>query len=66
LGLESLVSAFIAAQAGRLQIAAAGKMMRVSAESVDDAAKVLEAARQNFDRLANVAAGIGGNLDISI
>ena len=30
-----------------------------------DAAKLLEAAQQNFNRLANVASGIGGNLDIT-
>ena len=27
--------------------------------------KLLDAANQNFNRLANVASGIGGNLDIT-
>jgi hypothetical protein len=27
--------------------------------------QVIEAAQENLNRLANVAAGIGGNLDIS-
>jgi len=26
---------------------------------------VIDAAQQNMDRLANVAAGIGGNLDVT-
>ena len=37
--------------------------MRTTATSV---VQVIEAAQQNMDRLANVAAGIGGNLDISV
>jgi hypothetical protein len=28
--------------------------------------KLIDAAQQNVDRLANVAAGIGGNLDVSV
>jgi hypothetical protein len=28
--------------------------------------KLLDAARQNFNSLANVASGIGGNLDITV
>jgi hypothetical protein len=37
----------------------------MNAQSGNDVAKLLEAAQQNFDQLANVAAGIGSNLDIS-
>ncbi len=40
-------------------------MLRMNAEASADAAKLLEAAQQNFSRLANVASGIGGNLDIT-
>jgi hypothetical protein len=29
-------------------------------------ARMLEAGQANIDRLANVAAGVGGNLDVSI
>jgi hypothetical protein len=40
-------------------------MMQMNANASADTAKLLEAAQQNFSRLANVATGIGGNLDIT-
>ena len=40
-------------------------MLRMNADASADVAKLLEAAQQNFSRLANVAGGIGGNLDIT-
>jgi len=64
--VASIAAAFIAQQAGQLQIAAAAKMLRMNADSAADVVKLLEAAQQNFNSLANVAAGIGGNLDISV
>jgi hypothetical protein len=64
--VASIAPAFIAQQAAQLQIAAAAKLLRMNAESGDDAAKLLAAAQQNFDRLANVASGLGANLDISV
>jgi hypothetical protein len=64
--VAAIATAFIAQQAGQLQIAAAAKMLRMNADSAADVVKLLEAAQQNFNSLANVAAGIGGNLDISV
>ena len=64
--VASIATAFIAQQAAQLQIAAAAKLLRMNAESGDDAAKLLAAAQQNFDSLANVASGLGANLDISV
>ena len=64
--VASIATAFIAQQAAQLQIAAAAKLLRMNAESGDDAAKLLAAAQQNFDRLASVASGLGANLDISV
>ena len=61
----SLAAAFVAAQAGQLQTAVAAKMLRMNADASANAARLLEAAQQNFNRLANVAGGIGGNLDIT-
>ncbi|MEA2866750.1 MAG: hypothetical protein QOE39_1465 [Bradyrhizobium sp.] len=61
----SIAAAFIGAQAAQLQTAVAAKMLRMNADASADVAKLLEAAQQNFDRLANVAGGIGGNLDIT-
>jgi hypothetical protein len=61
----SIATAFVAMQAGQLQEAVAAKILRMNADASSGVAKLLEAASQNFDRLANVASGIGGNLDIS-
>jgi hypothetical protein len=65
-GIESLAAAFVAGQMGKLQMAAAAKMLKMNADAANDVAKVLEAAQQNLDQLANVAAGIGGNLDVTV
>ena len=65
--VTSIAAAFIAQQAGQVQMAVAAKMLRMNAETgaAANALKLIEAAQQNFDRLANVAVGLGGNLDIS-
>jgi hypothetical protein len=60
-----LVSALVSAQTGRLQLAVAAQMLRMSADSASSVAKLVDAAQQNLDPLANVAAGIGANLDVS-
>ena len=62
----ALAAALIGAKTGQIQLAVAAKMLRMNAESAQSAVKLIEAAQQNFDRLANVAAGIGGNLDMSV
>ncbi len=61
----SLISAFVGAQASRVQLAVAAQMLRMSADSAASVVKLVDAAQQNLDRLANVAAGIGTNLDVS-
>ena len=63
--IPSIAAAFVAAQVGQLQQAVAAKMLQMNANASADTAKLLEAAQQNFSRLANVASGIGGNLDIT-
>jgi hypothetical protein len=63
--IASIAAAFVAAQVGQLQQAAAAKIMQMNANASTDTAKLLEAAQQNFSRLANVASGVGGNLDIT-
>jgi hypothetical protein len=62
----ALATALIGAKIGQVQLAVAAKLLRMDAESAQSAVKVIEAAQQNFDRLANVAAGIGANLDVSV
>jgi hypothetical protein len=64
--VASIAADFIAQQAAQLQMAAAAKLLRMNVQTGDDAAKLLAAAEQNFDRLANVASGVGANLDISV
>ena len=61
-----LASAFVAAQAGQTQLAVAAKMLRMNADSAQSVVKLLEAGQANIDKLANVAAGVGGNLDVSV
>ena len=64
--VASIAAAFIAAQMGQVQTAMAAKLLRMNADQASNALKLIESAQQNFDRLANVAAGVGGNLDISV
>jgi hypothetical protein len=64
--VASIAAAFIAAQASQMQMAVAAKMLRMNADSAGNAVKLLEAAQQNMNSLANVASGLGGNLDISV
>jgi len=60
-----IASAFVSASAGQAQLAVAAKMMRMNADSAQSVMQLLEAGQANIDRLANVAAGVGGNLDVS-
>jgi hypothetical protein len=62
----ALVSAFVGTQAAQLQMAVAAKMMRMNADAAASIVKVIEAAQDNMQQLANVASGVGGNLDISV
>ena len=62
----SITSAFIAAQMAQVQTAVAAKMVRMDADSANNAAKLLDAARQNMSSVANLAAGLGGNVDITV
>ena len=64
--VTSLAAAFASAQTARIQMAAAAKMMRMNADAQASIVKVLEAAQDNMQKVAATAAGIGGNLDISV
>ena len=61
----SLISAFMSAQTGMLQLAVAARLARMRADNGSSVAKLIDAAQQSFAPLANVPAGIGTNLDIS-
>lgn len=62
----AVASAAVGAQAGETQIAMTAKMMKVNAQQEKDIADMVQAAADNGQRLANVAAGVGRALDISV
>jgi hypothetical protein len=64
--VAALAAALVGARMGQVQVEAAARMMRMNAQSAAAIVQVIEAAQENIDRLANVADGIGANLDISI
>jgi hypothetical protein len=61
----SLVTALLGAQTGMTQLAVAVQLTRMNADQGAAIAKLIDAAQQNISPLANVAAGIGGGLDVS-
>jgi hypothetical protein len=61
----SLAAALVAAQMAKVQLAVAAKMARMEAQSGQSVANLISAAEQNMNRLANVAAGIGTQVDIT-
>jgi hypothetical protein len=63
--VASIATALIAAQVGQAQMAIAAKLVKMNAEQGQSVANLLDAAQANFNQLANVAAGIGKNLDIT-
>jgi hypothetical protein len=64
--MMSMVGAMLAAQAGKVQMQVAATIMKSNADAEKSAVMtLLGAAQQNMSSLANVGAGIGGNLDIS-
>lgn len=64
--MEALAAAFVGAKTGQLQMAVAARLLRMNAQAEQSVVKLIEAAQQNVDRLANVAQGVGANLDISV
>ena len=61
----SIAAGLMAARMGQMQLVLAAKMLKMNADMASNAANLLDAASQNLNQLANVAAGIGGNLDVS-
>jgi hypothetical protein len=61
-----MVSGMLAAQAGNVQMQVAATMMKSNADAEKSAVlTLLGAAQQSMSSLANVGAGIGGNLNVS-
>jgi hypothetical protein len=60
-----LLTAIMGAQTGMVQLAVAARLARMNADQGAAVAKLVDAAQQSFDPLANVAAGIGTGLDVT-
>jgi hypothetical protein len=60
----SLATALVGAQAGQQQTQLAAAMMRMNADQAAAIVKVVEEGQQNIASLANVASGIGQNVNI--
>jgi len=61
----NLVSALVGAQAQGQQVQLAAAMMRINADAAGAIVKVMDEAQQNLASLANVASGIGQNVNIT-
>jgi hypothetical protein len=61
----SLITALVGAQTGMMQLAVAARLERMNADQGASVAKLIDAAQQSIDPLANVAAGMGTSLDVS-
>ena len=61
----SLAAALVTAQVARAQLAVATRLARMDAQSEQSVTNLISAAEQNMNRLANVAAGIGTQVDIT-
>ena len=61
----SIAAALVASQMSNVQMAVAAKMLRMNADNASAIVQVLDAAQKNLQSLANVAEGVGRNLNIS-
>jgi hypothetical protein len=61
----SIAAAMAGAQMSNVQMAIAAKMLRMNADAASAIVQVLDAAQKNIANLANVAAGVGQNLNIT-
>ena len=61
----SIAAALVASQMSNVQMAVAAKMLRMDADNASAIVQVLDAAQKNLQSLANVAEGVGRNLNIS-
>jgi hypothetical protein len=66
MNVGSIAAAAVAAKAAEMQMAVAAKMLRMNADAASQVVNLIEAVQQNLDKLANVPAGIGQNLDLSV
>jgi hypothetical protein len=64
--MMAMVTGLLAAQAGKVQMQVAASLMKSNMDAQKPAVQtLLGAAQQSMSSLANVAAGVGGNLDVT-
>ena len=64
--MDYLATALIGTRIAELQLAVAARMMRMNGEAAASAVRLVDSAEQNMDRLADVASGIGANVDLTV
>jgi hypothetical protein len=64
--VASIAAAMIGAQAGQGRMAVAAKMMKMNADSAAQIVQFIDSSQQNLAKMANAAAGLGQNLDITV
>jgi hypothetical protein len=60
----SLAAALVATQMARVQLAVAARMARMDAQQGQSVANLIASAEQNMNRVANLAPGVGTQVDI--
>jgi hypothetical protein len=63
--VTSVAQAMVGAQQADTQMSLAAKMLKMKADAAGAVADLLDKAQQNLQSLANVAAGVGQNVNIS-
>jgi hypothetical protein len=61
----SLASSLVSAQIGRIRLEVAAKMLRAQADPATSTASAVDAAQQNINSLALLAASVGSKVDVS-
>jgi hypothetical protein len=62
----SLAAAMVGTQTSRAQLAAAAMMLRMNVQDAGSVVQIIDAAQQNMNSLAALAAGVGQNVNISV
>jgi hypothetical protein len=62
----SLASSLVSAQIGRIRLEVAAKLLRAQADPVASDTSTVEAAQQNINGLAILAASLGSKVDVSV
>lgn len=64
---SAIAASFASVSAAKVQTAAAAKMLKMNAEAGQTVVAMLEQSSEHLAQLAkNTAAGIGGNLDVTV